>query len=345
MTVRGDNAPNVAEMRAAATSIAPHIVLTAIQPWQSAYLEDRLGAQSQLVLKLELFQRTGTFKVRGAMLNVLALNNSERQHGVTAVSAGNHAIAVACAAQRLGVSAKVVMVTTANPMRVAAAKAYGAEVVMAPDSRTGFATAEHIRQSEGRVFVHPFDGRNVVLGTGGVGIELLEQAPDLDAIVVAIGGGGLIAGVAAAVKQLKASCLVYGVEPIGADVMSRSFRAGTAQTMDRNDTIADSLAPPMTTQGTFNLCRRFVDEIVTVSDDAICAALALLYRDVKLAVEPAAAAAAAAVLGPLASRLQGKRTGVVICGTNIDSDSFCRYLKRGEALLGRAHVDSCGGHD
>jgi len=325
--------PSIAQMRAAAKSLVPHIVSTAIQPWHGVQLEERLGAQTQLILKLELFQHTGTFKVRAAMLNVLALTEDARQHGVTAVSAGNHAIAVACAAQRVGVSAKVVMLATANPLRVAAAQAYGAEIIIAPDGRTAFAMAEDIRNAERRTFIHPFDGRNVVLGTSGVGVEFLDQAPDLDAIVVAIGGGGLMSGVAAAVKQMKPSCLVYGVEPIGADVMCRSFRAAAPQTMDRIDTIADSLAPPMTTQATYDLCKRFVDDIVTVSDDAICAALALLYREAKLAVEPAGAAAAAAVLGPLASRLRGKRTGVVICGANIDSDSFYRYLKRGEAQL------------
>jgi len=325
--------PSVTQMRAAAERLAPHIVATAVQRWHSPELEARLGAQSELFLKLELFQRTGTFKVRAAMLNVLDLNERERQHGVTAVSAGNHAIAVACAAQRFGVSAKVVMLATANPLRVAAAQAYGAEIVMAPDGRTAFAIAEDIRNTETRAFIHPFDGRNVVLGTSGVGIEFLDQAVELDAIVVAIGGGGLISGIAAAVKQMKPGCLVYGVEPIGADVMSRSFRAAAPQRMDRVDTVADSLAPPMTTQATYDICKRFVDDIVTVSDDAICEALALLYREAKLAVEPAGAAAAAAVLGPLASRLRGKRTGVVICGANIDSDSFYRYLKRGEALL------------
>jgi threonine dehydratase len=193
--------------------------------------------------------------------------------------------------------------------------------------------AEDIRRAEQRTFIHPFDGANVILGTGGVGVELLDQAPDLDAIVVAIGGGGLMAGVAAAVKQMKPSCRVYGVEPIGADVMSRSFRAAAPQHMERIDTIADSLAPPMTTQGTYDVCRQFVDDIVTVSDDAICAALALLYREAKLAVEPAPAATIAAVLGPLASRLRGARTAVVVCGSNIDSDTFYRYLKRGEAEL------------
>jgi threonine dehydratase len=231
------------------------------------------------------------------------------------------------------VSAKVVMLATASQLRVAAARAYGAEVVISTDGRTAFARAEDIRSSEGRTFIHPFDGRNVVLGTAGVGMEFLDQAGDLDAIVVAIGGGGLIAGIAAAVKQMQPGCLVYGVEPSGADVMSRSFRAAAPQRMEHIDTIADSLAPPMTTQSTYAICRRFVDDIVTVSDEAICAALALLCREAKLAVEPAGAAAAAAVLGPLAARLRGKRIGVVICGANIDSESFYRYVKRGEAAL------------
>ena len=299
--------PSVSQMRAAAQTLAPHVMATAIQSWQCVELEARLGAQSPLVLKLELFQRTGTFKFRAAMLNVLGLTEEQRRHGVTAVSAGNHAIAVACAAQRAGVSAKVVMLATASPMRIAAARAYGAEVIISTDGRTAFALAEDIRATEGRAFIHPFDGRNVVLGTSGVGMEFLHQAPELDAIVVAIGGGGLMAGVAAAVKQLKPSCRVYGVEPIGADVMSRSFRAAAPQRMEHIDTI--------------------------VSDDAMCAALALLYREAKLAVEPAGAAATAAVLGPLAARLRGARTGVVVCGSNIDSDSFHRYLKWGERQL------------
>jgi threonine dehydratase len=324
--------PSVAQMRAAAASLAPHIVPTAVQSWHARELEEQLGPQAQLFLKLELFQRTGTFKVRGAVLNVLALTAPERQRGVTAVSAGNHAIAVACAAQRLGVSAKIVVLATANPQRLAAAKSYGAEILIAPDGRAGFAMAEEIRKTEGRVFIHPFDGRNVILGTSGVGLEFLDEAPDLDAIVVAIGGGGLIAGIAAAAKQINSDCRIYGVEPTGADVMSRSFRAGAPLAMESIDTIADSLAPPMTTQSTYDVCRRFVDDIVTVSDDSICAALALLYREAKLAVEPAGAAAVAAVLGPLAARLQGKRTGIVICGANIDSESFYRYLKRGEAM-------------
>jgi len=332
--------PSVVQMRAAAKVLASHVMVTPIQSWQGMELEARLGAQTQVFLKLELFQRTGTFKVRAAMLNVLALSEEERRHGVTAVSAGNHAIAVACAAQRVGVSAKVVMLGTASALRIAAARAYGAEVIISTDGRTAFALADEIRATERRTFIHPFDGRNVVFGTSGVGIEFLDQVPDLDAVVVAIGGGGLMAGVAAAVKQMKPGCRVFGVEPLGADVMSRSFRAAAPQRMEHIDTIADSLAPPMTTQGTYDICHQFVDEIVTVSDAEICAALALLFREAKLAVEPAGAAAAAALLGPLAERLRGVRIGVIVCGANIDSESFCRYLKRGEAELQSASQSS-----
>jgi threonine dehydratase len=328
-------APSVAQMRSAAEKLAPYILVTPSIRWHGSRLAKALGTQTEVFLKLELFQRTGTFKVRAAMLNGLALSEEERRRGVTAVSAGNHAIAVACTAQHLGMSAKVVMLQSANPSRIAAAKSYGAQIIMAADGRTGFAMVEEIREHEGRTFIHPFDGRNVVLGTSGVAIELLEQVPNLDAVVVAVGGGGLMSGVAAAVKQMKPDCLIFGVEPTGADVMSRSFRAAAPQRMERVDTIADSLAPPMTTQSTYELCRAFVDEIVTVSDDEICAALALLYRDAKLAVEPAGAAAAAAVLGPLAARVRGMRIGVIVCGANIDSDSFCRFLKRGEEVLGR----------
>jgi threonine dehydratase len=327
-------APDVGQMRSAAQRLAPHILVTPSIRWQGPHIASLLGEETHIFLKLELFQRTGTFKVRAAMLNALALSDEQRRRGVTAVSAGNHAIAVACTAQHLDMSAKVVMLRSANPLRIASAKSYGAEIIMAPDGRAGFALADEICEREGRTFIHPFDGRNVVLGTASVAVELLDQVPDLDAVVVAVGGGGLMSGIAAAVKQMRPDCLVFGVEPTGADIMSRSFRAAAPQRMERVDTIADSLAPPMTTQSTYELCRAFVDDIVTVSDDEICAALALLYRDVKLAVEPAGAAATAAVLGPLATRVRGRRVGVIICGANIDSGSFCSYLKRGEAVLG-----------
>lgn len=325
--------PTPEDMRLARNTLAPHIALTPVHHWIGPEIERRLPAHTQAILKLELFQRTGTFKIRGALLNMMALDDGSRARGVTAVSAGNHAVAVACAASRLGVSAKVVMIGTADPARIAAARSFGAEVIMAPDGKSAFALVEEIAREEGRSFIHPFEGKTVTCATGGVGMELMDAVPDLDAVVVAIGGGGLMSGVAAAVKQINPHCAVYGVEPEGADVMLRSFRAGQPQTMDKVSTIADSLAPPMTTAYAFAVCRRYVDDIVTVTDDAICAAMALLFQEMKLVVEPAGAAATAAILGPLRDRLKARRIGVVVCGSNIGRESFMRLLQRGERQL------------
>jgi threonine dehydratase len=159
----------------------------------------------------------------------------------------------------------------------------------------------------------------------------MRQAPDLDAVIVAIGGGGLASGVATAVKQAKPGCQVFGVEPVGADSMSRSFAAGKPATLDKVRTIADSLAPPYALPYSYGLCRRFVDEIVLIDDDAMRRAMALLFREMKLAVEPAGAAATAALTGPLRERLAGKRVGVIVCGSNIDAAGFTRELMAGEA--------------
>ena len=281
---------------------------------------------STLVFKLELLQLTGTFKVRGVLSVMLSLDPDERARGVTAVSAGNHAIAVAFAARALGVSAHVVMIRTASAIRVGLAKAYGAEVDMAEDGPTAFRRVKEIAAQEGRVFVHPFEGPHTLRGTGSLGLELMEQAASLDAIVVAVGGGGLVGGIAAAIKQVAPRTRVYGVEPVGADSMTKSFAAGQAVSLPSISTIADSLAPPMATPYTFGVCKKFVDQLVLIEDEAMCRGMAILFRDLKLAVEPAGAAALAAALGPLRSELRGgQRVGIVVCGSNIDMQMFYRY--------------------
>jgi threonine dehydratase len=283
------------------------------------------GLDSSLVFKLELFQVTGTFKARGALAVMLSLSPQERARGATAVSAGNHAIAVAFAARTLGISARIVMIKTANPARVELAKSYGAQLELAEDGPSAFRRAAQIEAEEGRIFVHPFEGPRTVLGTGTLGLELFEQAGALDAVVVAVGGGGLIAGVAAAIKQLSPKTRIYGVEPTGADSMTRSLAAGRPLSLPSVATIADSLAPPMATPYTFGVCQRFVDSMVLIDDDAMRRAMGVLFRDLKLAVEPAGAAALAAVLGPLRSQLRGgQRVGIVVCGANIDLGTFCR---------------------
>lgn len=324
-----EHVPTINDVREALEAIRPYINSTPIHEWKGRLLSKSVAEDTEVVLKLELFQRAGSFKARGALLGILALNESARRRGVTAVSAGNHAIAVSYAANALGVDAKVVMQSSANPARVAAAEAFGAEVIIGGDGPACFALAEKIVEEEGRTFIHPFEGQKVTLGTATLGLEICEQAGELDALVIPVGGGGLASGVALMAKQLMPSCQVYGVEPAGADSMSRSFAAGSPQTLDKVETIADSLGPPMALPYSFGICRENIDQLVTVEDDAIRAAMRLLFDEMKLAVEPAAAAGTAALVGPLRDELAGKRVGIIICGTNIDPATHARLLQEG----------------
>ena len=327
-----DAAPTPDQIRQARARLGEAVHTTPIWAWRSPQLRQR-GFDGQLVLKLEALQATGSFKARGALLNVLELSDAARARGVTAVSAGNHAMAVAFAAAERGTTAKVVMPRSADPARIARCRTLGAEVVLVDDVHAAFAEAERIEAEEGRTFVHPFEGLTTTLGTATVGLELHEQAPDLDAVIVPIGGGGLCAGMAAALKQLSPRVAIYGVEPTGADSMHRSFAAGRPMGIERVMTIADSLGAPHAAPYSFGLCRRFVDDLVLVSDDLLRAAMALLFSEVKLAVEPAGAAATAAVLGPLRERLAGQRVGVVVCGANVDPTAFAQHVVAGQQWL------------
>ena len=305
---------------------------TPVWRWQTGVIERALPPSTEVWLKLELWQRTGSFKLRGALVNMAALDAAARQRGVVAASAGNHAMTVAYAARILGIAATVCMPHTASPARVAACRAEGAHVVMSDSVHEAFAHAQFLVETEGRAMIHPFDGHGTALGTATVGLELMSQVPRLDAVIVPVGGGGLIAGVAAAVKQLDPRCAVYGVEPFGADAMSRSFEAGEPSTLPEVATVADSLGAPYALPYSFGVCRRFVDEMVRVDDDALCAALYHLASDMKLAVEPAAAAATAALLGPLRERLAGRRVGLIVCGANLDARRYTDLLQRGQAI-------------
>ena len=316
----------LAEIEATRRAIDAYVVTTPVHHWRGMALERRVAPDTQVSLKLELMQVTGTFKARGALNVMLHLDDEQRRRGVTAVSAGNHAIAVAYGAQRLGLSAKVVMLATANPVRVAAACAYGADVEIAADGRAGFARAAELEAEEGRIFVHPFEGRFTSLGAATVGWEWCRQVPGMDAVIVPIGGGGLMSGVASAVKTMSPTTRVYGVEPEGAAVMQRSFDAGEPMRWDEVRTIADSLAPPFTTPMAYTLCKRHVDGLVQVSDAELTHAMRLLYDETKLVTEPAGAAATAALCGPLRETLRGQRVGVLVCGSNIDIGTFHALL-------------------
>ncbi len=317
-------APTIARIEATRERIAPHVIETPTLPYYGREGPRRLAKGTEVWLKLELFQRTGSFKPRGALNVVLALSADQRARGITALSAGNHAIATAYAANVLGVSAKVAMPRKANPFRVERCREFGAEVVFADSLRELFDIVERVEAEEGRVQVHPFEGPRTFEGTATVGWELCRDAPDLDAVIVPVGGGGLIAGTAAAVKQLQPNCQVFGVEPAGAQGMSLSLAAGEPLSEVSVHTIADSLGAPLHTRGAFALVQKYVDGVVIVDDGELVAAMKLMFGDLKLAVEPAGAAAMAALLGPLKHRLAGKRVALVVSGTNIDMRSYAR---------------------
>ncbi len=319
-----ETGPHIDEIAALRAKIAAKITATPVVRCPS--IESALGGGTEVTAKLEFLQRTGTFKARGALATLMSLDDAQMTRGVTAVSAGNHAIATSFAAKALGTTAKVVMIRSANPARIASCQAYGAEVVLADDVHRAFELAEDIQETEGRYLVHPFEGPAVALGTGTVGLEICEQVNEFDALLVPIGGGGLIGGIANAVKQLRPDCEIIGVEPTGADTMHRSRAAGAPQAIDKVRTIADSLGAPFAMPYSFSLTEENVDRLVRVDDDMLRRCMGFLFQSMKIAVEPACAATTAALLGPLRDDLRGQKVVLVMCGSNIDWDTFERQV-------------------
>lgn len=325
--------PDLNAIRDARERLGDRVRYTPVWSWPETGTADLFGGVASVLLKLELWQYTGSFKARGALINAMNLDRQALDRGLTAVSAGNHAAAVAYAARACGTDAKVVMPRSANPARVALCHALGAAVELVEDVHAAFERVRAIEAEEGRHFIHPFEGEGVALGTGTLGLEFTEQAEagsgPLDAVIIPIGGGGLCGGVSRAIKLRWPDCQVIGVEPEGADTMHRSFAAGKPQAIERVDTIADSLGAPHAEAYSYALCRAHVDRLVRISDQAMCESLFHLFHQMKLAVEPAGAAATAALAGPLRGQLDGARVGLVICGANIDPEGFARYLARG----------------
>ena len=315
------------KIRALQESLRGRLVHTPVM--RCAALEAQYGRGVEIYAKLEFLQNTGTFKARGALAVMNSLDDDQLACGVTAVSAGNHAIAVAFAAKTFGTSAKVVMTRGANAFRIDRCRQFEAEVVLADDVHSAFDLAEKIQRNEGRFFIHPFESREIATGTATVGAEVCDQLEHFDAILVPIGGGGLCGGISSAVKQLNPSCRVFGIEPAGADSMRRSFASGKPETIDKVGTIADSLGAPFAMPMTFELCRDNVDELVMVDDDQLREAMAVLFNKMRIAVEPACAATTAALLGPLADRFENERIVLVMCGSNIDWATYSEQAPLG----------------
>jgi threonine dehydratase len=314
------------DIRGARALLGDRILTTPVMPLTGPAAEAAFGTGTRVSLKLELFQHTGSFKARGALVNTLSLTVAERARGICAISAGNHAIAAAFAARAVGTSARIVMKEGANPFRVAECRRFGGEIVFEADFHAAFRRVEEIREKEGRTLVHPFEGLLTARGTGTLGLEFIEQAPDLEAVVVPVGGGGLAAGLASAIRLAKPDCRIYGVEPFGADTMFRSFKAGSPQSIERIETIADSLGAPYALPISYALCRASLDEIVRIEDAEMIAAMRFLAAHARLAVEPAGAASTAALLGPLKGRLAGRRVGLVVCGSNISAEAYAHLM-------------------
>ncbi len=287
-------------------------------------LGHEIGAR--LFFKCENLQKTGSFKVRGAFNLLAQLDGAQRRRGVITVSAGNHAQAVAWAARALDMPATVVMPESASRSKIAATRRYGADILLHGDFAAAFRRGHELEQERGLTFVHPFDDERVVTGQGTVGIEILEQLDGVTAIVIPVGGGGLIAGLAAAVKERRPHVRIYGVEPVGAAAMRRSLDAGKPVHLDRIHTIADGLATPMAGALTVALVQRYVDDVVTVSDDAMVHAMGAILSRAKLLTEPSGAAGTAGLLGGQIPIREHDRVVSVLSGGNIVLEQLGRFL-------------------
>lgn len=316
------NFPTLQNVIDARTIIQGDLVKTPVAPLTSDRLTHLLPEHSSAFIKLEHLQQAGSFKARGAFIGMSQLSDQQKKSGVVTVSGGNHALAVSWAATKLSLSAKVVMPSHVDPVRIEGCKRLGATVVLCDTIEDAFSTMTKIAEDEDRTIMHPFEGEHMTLGSATCAAELLEACPDLDALIVPVGGGGLISGMSLAAKLHNPNIQVFGVEPFGADAMYQSFQTGKTTTLDKVDTIADSLGAPMTAPYSLALARAHVDEIIRVSDDELRAAMGHMMDGLKILAEPACASSLAALIGPLHKTLEGKQVGIIACGSNISIERF-----------------------
>lgn len=295
----------------------------------------KINPKSEVYLKTENLQVTGSFKVRGAGFMISQLTNEEKEKGVIACSAGNHAQGVALAAQKYGIKSVICLPDGAPISKVEATKSYGAEVVMVKGVYDdAYNHALKLRDEMGYTFVHPFDNDNVIAGQGTIGLEILNNLQNVDAVVVPIGGGGLISGVAYAIKHLSPRTKVYGVQAEGAASMFRSIKDGKRERLASVSTFADGIAVKEPGENTFDICSKYVDDIVTVTEDEISSAILAMIEQHKLIAEGAGAVAVAAVMFNKLP-VEGKRVVCVVSGGNIDVTILSRVIERGLLTSGR----------
>ena len=298
---------------------------------------DRLTDECELYLKTENLQKTGSFKIRGAYYKISTLSDEEKAKGVIACSAGNHAQGVALAAQKNNIRSLICLPEGAPISKVEATRSYGADICLVPGVYDdAYNRALELQREHGYTFIHPFDDEAVIAGQGTIGLEILSQLKNVDAIIVPVGGGGLISGVAFAVKSLNPTVKVYGVQAAGAPSMVESVQGGKIVSLPSVSTIADGIAVKQPGANTFAYCKQYVDKIVTVSDDEIATAILALIEREKVVAEGAGATPLAAVLAGKFPELKGKRVCCVISGGNIDVTIMNRVITRGLTMSGRS---------
>lgn len=296
----------------------------------------KLNPEANVYLKTENLQVTGSFKIRGSYFKISSLSDEEKKNGVIACSAGNHAQGVALAATASGIKSLICLPDGAPISKVEATKKYGAEVCLVKGVYDdAYKKALELRDSKGYTFIHPFNDPDVIAGQGTIGLEILNQLPDADVVVVPIGGGGLIAGVAYTIKQLKPSCKVYGVQAQGAPSMLESVNDDEIKTLIGVNTIADGIAVKTPGDLTYKLCKEYVDGIVTVSDDEIALAILTLLEQQKLIAEGAGAVPVAAIMNGKIPDIKGKNVCCLVSGGNIDVTILSRVIQRGLKMGGR----------
>lgn len=298
----------------------------------------KINPESEIYLKTENLQLTGSFKLRGAYYKISQLTDEEKARGVIACSAGNHAQGVALGATHNGIKSLICLPAGAPISKVEATKGYGAEVCLVPGVYDdAYAKAIELQKEYGYTFVHPFDDPKVIAGQGTIGLEILEQMPDVEAVIVPIGGGGLISGVAYAIKTLRPEIKVYGVQSSGAPSMARSLQEGHITHLSNVSTIADGIAVKEPGINTFEMVNKYVDEVVTVSDDEIAAAILMLLETQKVVSEGAGAVSVAAAMFNKVP-IKGKKTVCLVSGGNIDVNTLNRVINRGLAKSGRRYT-------
>ncbi|MCI5729288.1 MAG: threonine ammonia-lyase [Clostridia bacterium] len=299
-------------------------------------IKTSLREDCEVYLKPECLQVTGSFKVRGAYYKISQLSEEEKARGVIACSAGNHAQGVALAAQKNGIRANICIPDGAPISKVEATKSYGAQVTLVKGVYDdAYRKAVELQQESGATFIHPFNDENVIAGQGTIGLEILDELADADVVVVPVGGGGLISGVAFAVKSLNPRCKVYGVQSAGAPSMVKSLQEHKIQKLDSVSTIADGIMVKEPGDLTYDLCSRYVDDVVTVTDDEVSTAILTLIEKQKMIAEGAGAVSLAAVMFDKID-VKGKKVVAVISGGNIDVTILSRVIGRGLLKTGRS---------